>query len=181
MKCGRLYTDILSSIHSVISSEAFLCRSVKRNTDFSRRRKLSFTDYVYLTVQNLKSSLQVGLNVFIDAQKDGEIAYSKQAFSKGRQRIKPEAFQELYQEVVLNFYEKAEITSWEGYQLFGIDGTRLNLPCTEELAQLYGVQTSQGAPQVQALVSCVYDLLNGIIVDTRFPVVDPVSGMRRRT
>ena len=84
MKCGRLYTDILSSIHSVISSEAFLCRSVKRNTDFSRRRKLSFTDYVYLTVQNLKSSLQVGLNVFIDAQKDGEIAYSKQAFSKGR-------------------------------------------------------------------------------------------------
>lgn len=168
MKCGRLYTDILSSIHSVISSEAFLCRSVKRNTDFSRRRKLSFTDYVYLTVQNLKSSLQVGLNVFIDAQKDGEIAYSKQAFSKGRQRIKPEAFQELYQEVVLNFYEKAEITSWEGYQLFGIDGTRLNLPCTEELAQLYGVQTSQGAPQVQALVSCVYDLLNGIIVDTRF-------------
>lgn len=52
--------------------------------------------------------------------------------------------------------------------MFGIDGTRLNLPCTNELAELYGIQTSQGAPQVQALVSCMYDLLNGMIVDTRF-------------
>jgi len=129
---------------------------------------MSFTDYIYVTVQNLKSSLQAGLNAFFDAQKDGQIEYSKQAFSKGRKRIKPEAFQELFQSVVDSFYEKAELADWKGYQLFGIDGTRLNLPCTNELAELYGIQTSQGAPQVQALVSCMYDLLNGMIVDTRF-------------
>ena len=51
---------------------------------------MSFTDYIYVTVQNLKSSLQAGLNAFFDAQKDGQIEYSKQAFSKGRKRIKPE-------------------------------------------------------------------------------------------
>lgn len=129
---------------------------------------MSFTDYIYAIIQNTKSSLQVGLNAFFDAQKKGQIEYSKQAFSKGRQRIKPEAFQELFQRVVERFYEKAELTSWNGYQLFGIDGTRLNLPCTNELEELYGTQTSQGAPQVQALVSCVYDLLNGIITDVRF-------------
>mgnify|MGYP000010858741 FL=1 len=129
---------------------------------------MSFTDYIYVTVQNLKSSLQAGLNAFFDAQKDGQIEYSKQAFSKGRKRIKPEAFQELFQSVVDSFYEKAELADWKGYQLFRIDGTRLNLPCTNELAELYGIQTSQGAPQVQALVSCMYDLLNGMIVDTRF-------------
>lgn len=129
---------------------------------------MGFTDYIYATIQNLKCSLQVGLNAFFDAQKGGEIACSKQAFSKGRQRIKPAAFQVLFQNVVDKFYEEAELTSWKGYQLFGIDGTRLNLPCTTELAELYGTQTSQGAPQVQALVSCVYDLLHGIIVDTRF-------------
>lgn len=129
---------------------------------------MSFTDSIYAIIQNTKSSLQVGLNAFFDAQKKGQIEYSKQAFSKGRQRIKPEAFQELFQRVVERFYEKAELTSWNGYQLFGIDGTRLNLPCTNELEELYGTQTSQGAPQVQALVSCVYDLLNGIITDVRF-------------
>ena len=123
---------------------------------------------MYLTIQNPKSSLHAGLNAFFDARKDGRIEYSKQAFSKGRRRIKPEAFQELFQSVVEGFYEKAKLTDWKDYQLFGIDGTRLNLPCTNELAELYGTQTSQGAPQVQALVSCVYDVLNGMIVDTRF-------------
>ena len=168
MKSARLYTEIIRYIHSIIDSDEYLHRSVMRRADFSRRRKLGFTDYVYLIVQNMKTSLQTGLNDFIKARKNDEIEYSKQAFSKGRQRIRPEAFQELYQAVVSKFYEKAEVCSWKGYQLFGIDGTRLNLPCTEELAQLYGAQVSQGAPQVQALVSCVYDLLNGIIVDTRF-------------
>ena len=168
MKSAHLYTEIIRYIHSIIDSDEYLHRSVIRRADFSRRRKLGFTDYVYLIVQNMKTSLQTGLNDFIKARKNDEIEYSKQAFSKGRQRIRPEAFQELYQAVVSKFYEKADICSWKGYQLFGIDGTRLNLPCTEELAQLYGAQVSQGAPQVQALVSCVYDLLNGIIVDTRF-------------
>ena len=168
MKSARLYTEIIRYIHSIIDSDEYLHRSVMRRADFSRRRKLGFTDYVYVIVQNMKTSLQTGLNDFIKARKNDEIEYSKQAFSKGRQRIRPEAFQELYQAVVSKFYEKAEVCSWKGYQLFGIDGTRLNLPCTEELAQLYGAQVSQGAPQVQALVSCVYDLLNGIIVDTCF-------------
>lgn len=129
---------------------------------------MDFTDYIQMTIQSQKSSLQTGLNTFFDTQKDGKIEYSKQAFSKGRQRIKPEAYQELFLSVVDDFYEKAVLSNWKGYQLFGIDGTRLNLPCTNELAELYGTQTSQGAPQVQALVSCLYDLLDGMIVDTRF-------------
>lgn len=129
---------------------------------------MDFTDYIQMTIQSQKSSLQTGLNTFSDTQKDGKIEYSKQAFSKGRQRIKPEAYQELFLSVVDDFYEKAVLSNWKGYQLFGIDGTRLNLPCTNELAELYGTQTSQGEPQVQALVSCLYDLLDGMIVDTRF-------------
>lgn len=129
---------------------------------------MDFTDYIHMTIQSQKSSLQTGLNTFFDTQKDGKIEYSKQAFSKGRQRIKPEAYQELFLSVVDDFYEKAVLSDWKGYQLFGIDGARLNLPCTNELAELYGTQTGQGAPQVQALVSCLYDLLDGMIVDTRF-------------
>lgn len=168
MKSTRLFLEIVRYIHYLISREYFFRRSTERQMDFSRTGKMSFTDYIYAIIQNTKSSLQVGLNAFFDAYKKENIEYSKQAFSKGRQRIKVEAFQELFQAVVDKFYEKADLTSWNGYQLFGIDGTRLNLPCTDQLAELYGTQTSQGEPQVQALVSCIYDLLNGIIVDTRF-------------
>lgn len=168
MKSPYLYLEIVRYIHYIIRSDYYCRRSTKRQMDFSRKGKMSFTDYIYAIIQNTKSSLQIGLNAFLDAHKKGQIEYSKQAFSKGRQRIKPEAFQELFQAVVLKFYEKAELASWHSYHLFGIDGTRLNLPCTDELAELYGVQSSNGAPQVQALVSCVYDLLNGIITDVRF-------------
>ena len=167
MEITRLYLEIVRWIHYIICSESYRCSSIKKEKYFSRNRKMSFTDYIYAILQNTKSSLQVGLNAFFEAQKKGQMEYSKQAFSKGRQRIKPEAFAELFLEVANKFYEKAELTSWNGYQLFGIDGSRLNLPCTDTLAELYGVQTSQGAPQVQALMSCVYDLLNGMITDVR--------------
>ena len=69
---------------------------------------------------------------------------------------------------VINLSEIAPVIFKTSKKLFGIDGTRLNLPCTDELSNLYGTQKSQGAPQVQALVSCVYGLLNGIIADVRF-------------
>lgn len=168
MKATNLYLEIVRYLHYIIFDDYYCRRSTKRQMDFSRTRKMSFTDYILAIVRGTKTSLQAGLNAFFDAQKNSQIEYSKQAFSKGRQRIKPEAFQELYQAVVFKFYEKAELRSWRGYQLFGIDGTRLNLPCTNELEELYGSQTSQGAAQVQALVSCLYDLLNGIIADVRF-------------
>lgn len=168
METRRLYLDIVNYTRGVIASEEFFRNAIRRQSDFSRRRKMSFADYIHIALQNAKSSLQISVNSLIDAQKSKDFEYSKQAFSKGRQRIKPEAFQTLFRCVVERFYKKAELTGWNGYHLFGIDGTRLNLPCTDELVGLYGTQTSQGAPQMQALVSCVYDLLNGIIVDTRF-------------
>lgn len=128
---------------------------------------MSFTDYIFAIIGSTKNSLQSGINAFFDAQNKSHMEYTKQAFSKGRQRIKPEAFLELFQATVDKFYEKADCTDWRGYHLLGIDGTRLNLPCTKELREIYGEQTSQGAPQVQALVSCLYDLLNGMLVDVR--------------
>lgn len=168
MKPTEIFLEIVRFVHYIIYSEHYRRTSSKRSTDFSRMRKMSFTDYIFAIVRGTKTSLQAGLNAFFDAQKKNAAEYSKQAFSKGRQRIKPEAFRELFQATVDKFYEKADLTCWHGYHLFGIDGTRLNLPCTSELKELYGAQTSQGAPQVQALVSCLYDLLNGIIVDVRF-------------
>ena len=168
MTASSLYLKIIQRICDIVGDEKYCRRSVKKETDFTRRRKMSFIDYIYAILQNAKTGLQTELNAFFENNKNKRIEYSKQAFSKGRQRLKPEAILELFQEVVLQFYKKAELTSWKGYHLFGIDGTRLNLPCTNELAEHYGVQTSNGPGQVQALVSCVYDLLNGMIVDTRF-------------
>ena len=168
MKTSVLYLEIVRYIHYIIFSDYYIRRATKRQMDFTRNRKMSFTDYVFAIIKGTKTSLQSSIDAFFESQRKKQVEYSKQAFSKGRQRIKPEAFQELFLAVAEQFYQKADTNTWRGYHLFGIDGTRLNLPCTQELESIYGTQTSQGAPQVQALASCLYDLLNGMIIDTRF-------------
>lgn len=167
MKTTNIFLEIVRYAHYIIFSDYYIRRATKRQMDFTRTRKMSFTDYIFAIIKGTKTSLQASIYTFFEAQRKEQVEYSKQAFSKGRQRIKWEAFQELFQATVDKFYEKAESATWRGYHLLGIDGTRLNLPCTDELNEIYGAQTSQGALQVQALVSCLYDLLNGMIVDVR--------------
>ncbi len=167
MKKPDIFLEIVRYAHYIIFSDYYIRRATKRQMDFTRTRKMSFTVYIFAIIKGTKTSLQASIYTFFEAQRKEQIEYSKQAFSKGRQRIKWEAFQELFQATVDKFYEKAECLTWRGYHLLGIDGTRLNLPCTDELKAIYGVQTSQGASQTQTLVSCLYDLLNGMIVDVR--------------
>lgn len=167
MKSTNVFLEIVRYAHYIIFSDYYIRRATKRQMDFTRTRKMSFTDYIFAIIKGTKTSLQSSIYTFFETFKKKETEYSKQAFSKGRQRIKPEAFQELFQATVDKFYEKADSATWRNHHLLGIDGTRLNLPCTKDLKEIYGEQTSQGAPQVQALVSCLYDLLNGIIVDVR--------------
>ena len=168
MNSSAIFLEIVEYTRYIIFSDCYLRRATKRQMDFTRMRKMSFTDYILAIIRGRKASLQSSIYAFFQEKQNKKLEYSKQAFSKGRQRIKPEAFLELFQATVDKFYEKAETVTWRGYHLLGIDGTRLNLPCTNELRELYGEQASQGPAQVQALVSCLYDLLNGMIVDVRF-------------
>ncbi len=167
MRLNRIFSEIINYLHSIIFSEDFFHGAVKRPADFTRNRKMSFIDYIFAIIKGSKTTLQASIYTFFESQNRKDEKYSKQAYSKGRRRIKPEAFLKLFHATVDKFYEIADTATWRGYHLFGIDGTRLNLPCTEELRKIYGEQTSQGEPQAQALASCLYDLLSGIIIDVR--------------
>lgn len=167
MKSTNIFLEIVRYTHSIIFSDRFIRKATKRPMDFTRNRKMSFTDYIFAIIKGTKSSLQASIYTFFESMKKEDMEYSKQAFSKGRQRIKPEAFRDLFQGTVDKFYEKADSTTWRNHHLLGIDGTRINLPCTETLKEIYGGQATTGTPQVQALASCLYDLLNGMIVDVR--------------
>ena len=69
MKSPYLYLEIVRYIHYIIRSDYYCRRSTKRQMDFSRKGKMSFTDYIYAIIQNTKSSLQIGLNAFLDVHK----------------------------------------------------------------------------------------------------------------
>lgn len=165
MKKNSFFLTLLENLHTMIYSVSYMESAKVRPSDFTRRRKMSFVQYILFILQKSGRSLQAALNTFFLSMGEEPGDYSKQAFSKGRLRIKPEAIRELFDFTVRDFYARADFQTFNGYRVLAIDGTRLNLPNTEELAQEYGVQSSQGTPQVQALVSGLYDVQNKVMVD----------------
>ena len=165
MKKKKCVGKILKTVYDKIHSDEFKEGAKMHEKDFTRNRKLNFSETVLFILSGTKKSLQAALYTFFKEMKIQEESYTKQAFSKGRQRIKPEAFRELFTTITNEFYENAEIRRYKGYRVSAIDGTRYSLPNSKELEEKYGIQKT--ANQVQALGSCLYDVLNGIILDVQ--------------
>ena len=94
---------------------------------------------------------------------------TKQAFSKARQNISPEAFNELCRLFVEKFYSlKKNLNTWNGFNILAIDGTSLQVPDTEECGKYFGLSSNQNKTRTAvATASALYDVLNDIIVDAR--------------
>ena len=170
-KRNKVLVTLVEHLLSTISSDDYLERSREREKDFTRRRKMSFAHYVWFLLTSIKRSLAVGLNEFRNKMDAEWETYSKQAFSQGRRRIKPEAVRELVEATRDRFYEEAEYKTWRGKRVLAIDGSKYNLPFSEELREHYGIQKSSGE-QVQALGSFLYDVMNSIVLDARLTRVD---------
>ena len=149
---------------SIVKSTEFMLKFRRTPKDFIRNRKLSFSMNILLILSALKHSIQTGIDQFLidtDAVFD---TYSKQAFSKGRQRILPEAFLELHKKSVEFFYNEADYETYFGHRVLAVDGSKINLPYNRELLDIYGSQKSTNG-LIQSLVSCLTDVMNNVIID----------------
>ena len=164
MKRKTLFVKIFESISQMIDSVIFQAQCKQRLEDFVRKRKMGFKEYIWYMLANVKRSLASGLHSFLSRMHSGVEYCTKQAFSQGRLRINPEAFRLLLNVVRDQFYENADCRLWHGYRVSAIDGSKCNLPLSKELVEKYGIQKGTGG-QVQALISCLYDVLNMMILD----------------
>ena len=105
---------------------------------------MSFTNYIWYLLTMAKRSLTSGLQAFVKELDVSWDSYSKQAFSQGRQRIKLEAIKALMSATQERFYQEANYATWKGMRVLTIDGSRYNLPTSEELREHYGIQKSSG-------------------------------------
>lgn len=151
-------------LYSKIHNKEFAGESKMREQDFSRNRKFSFGDTVSVVLNKTGRGVRSAINAYRESVRKDEMTYSQQAFSKGRQRIKWEAFRELHQFSVEEFYKEHDVKTYRGYRVSAIDGTRLNLPYHPDTLTEFGVQKSSGS-QPQALGSCLCDVLNGVVMD----------------
>ena len=151
-------------VKSTVNSTEFMVKFRSNPKYFTRNRKLSFSMNILLILSILKHSIQTGIDQFLIETDTNFDTYSKQAFSKGRQRILPEAFLELHKKSVEFFYSEAEYKTYFGHRVLAVDGSKVNLPYNKELVEIYGSQKGTNN-LVQSLVSCMVDVMNNVILD----------------
>lgn len=61
MDAEQLYFTLVEIVSNFIHGEDYFNRAIKRQVDFSRLRKMSFPDYIYAILSNVKYSLQASL------------------------------------------------------------------------------------------------------------------------
>lgn len=165
---GKIFAGFCQKVYNILYSVSYKESYRMQDKDFTRKRKLCFGDLCFMILRGVKNGVQAGINEFLKETKSEVESYSNAAFSKARRKINPEAFRYLSEVSVREFYGNEEaIHTFRGFRVFAVDGTKLNLPNSEELLEIFGSERFAGGLQAQAQVSCMYDVLNDFIVDAK--------------
>lgn len=96
-------------------------------------------------------------------------------FSKGRQRILPEAFKGFHRISTEFFYKETDYKTYCGYHILAVNGSKTDLPYNKELMEIYGCQKPTNN-LIQSLASCLTDVLNNVVLDG---IMAPCNGNER--
>jgi hypothetical protein len=137
---------------------------------------MGFKKLVYFMLTMIRESSQNALERYF--RMNGEDIYmTQQAFSLARQKIKWEAFRELFDYGVNAHYKnyEEEIKRWNGYRVSAVDGSTLSLPNDPPLRECFGT-SGAGNTSPTARGSLLYDILNKMILDAR---IEPMAADER--
>lgn len=126
----------------------------------------------------LTRSLSIEIVNFLSFLKRKDIAqetFSKSAFVQARKKIKPEVFKHLNQRIIEEFYKdnSGVLRQFDNLRILAMDGSRLTLPFTKELEEIYGQTKNQTNTYIVQAKACVlYDLLNEICINGILSSID---------
>ena len=126
----------------------------------------------------LTRSLSIEIVNFLSFLKRKDIAqetFSKSAFVQARKKIKPEVFKHLNQRIIEEFYKdnSGVLRQFDDLRILAMDGSRLTLPFTKELEEIYGQTKNQTNTYIVQTKACVlYDLLNEICINGVLSSID---------
>jgi Transposase DDE domain len=159
--------EILAELHALLHSDSFNQSHKIGDRSFVRSRVLGFSDLIKLQLNQLVKSLSVELSKGLQLLGiSAELSYSKQAFSQARQKLSHSAFQALNKHFVTQYYATEGYKLYQDtYLLLAVDGSLLQLPEQEALAQEFGRwknNTAKGLPMCRC--SVLYDVLNHVVL-----------------
>lgn len=146
-----------------------------RDKAFTRERKLTFSKMIVLMTQKSVKSLQNILNeaeVYLSNLLNTKlVTVTKGAYTQAREKLNYTAFIELCHDIRDQFYDQYEYATYKDFRLLGIDGSLITLPDEEGTREAFGTvnvinqHKDKNKQIVQARVSLLYDLLNGVVID----------------
>ena len=158
----KLSQQLAEQLSSKIFGKKFKDSARKRVEDFTRKRGMSFEELILYMLTSLKCSTASSLRRFF-VTIGVSLCIAQQSFSEARQKVKVEAFIELF-ETTVDPMLKHGTNTWHGYRVLAIDGSKISLPADKKVLAYYGgLGKDKTAPTAQA--SILYDVLNDIIVD----------------
>lgn len=121
----------------------------------------------------LRSSIQRELNDFcrkIQREDYSIQEVSASAFTQSRAKLKAEAFVELSDELIRNFYKDAPYLRWGEFRVLACDGSTLQLPNSKDIQRKFpmiGFGRNADANKSMARISMLYDVFNCITLDSK--------------
>lgn len=133
-------------------------------SDFTRQRSIGFKGILVSILISLKQSLTLEIDNFINKlDVDDDLSYTKQAYSKARQKLLPGAFVELNDIVLEETYDNS-FKTFKNYRLVAVDGSSVELPNNSQMRETYGV-FSEKNNYPAGRICLTYDVLNEVILN----------------
>jgi len=163
----------LDQVKNKLISADIISQYKMSKSDFTRVRKQSFHGTIVLIINFLTKSLPVEIQNFIgfikqNIQEKEVKDFTTSAFVQYRNKIKPEVFKYLSDNLIQEFYTDNDesINLWNGFRLLAVDGSIVNLPDNKPLELIYGrTYNKSGTGVIQARASVLYDVLNKFVID----------------
>jgi len=158
-----MFISTIAKMATLINGYGYLLSARMKPNFFSRKGELGFVNTIQSTLNFNNHSQQLELDDYFELIGNDKYI-SQQAYSKARQKIKPEAFEQLFDVTVGEASANQTLTTFNGYTPMAVDGTTLALDNLPELKAFFGCSGAKSsACTARASIAC--DTLNGIVYD----------------
>ena len=132
----RRFEQLLAEIHSE-QIKAWV-RQTGDLSSWTRQRDMPLEDMLLCTLAKKGLSTTMEVRHYFQAVEKIEQTVSKQDYLRRRQKLNPEVFELLNRNYLKRFYSGQEAVQWNGYLVMAIDGSRAEIPNSEDNRQTYG-------------------------------------------
>ncbi|GBU29177.1 hypothetical protein R84B8_02741 [Treponema sp. R8-4-B8] len=135
-------------------------------SSWTRRRDMPLEDILLCTLAKKGLSATMETRHYFQEAEKTEQTVSKQDYLRQRQKLNPAVFKILNLKYLKQFYGGQEAAQWHGYLVMAIDGSRAEIPNSEENRLTYGESINQyGKAAARANLSVTHDVFNRFLLD----------------